>query len=166
MRTMKNLFLFALLLVVIIAIVSSGNLMVLYSLAIINVVVFSFNLLVRRSMAFKPYFLSPFNLFSARFTKAFEVEIPAGLAFAKICEVIAGSGFKLITADKDKLEILAISKPGWQSWGENLYFTLKEREESTLIRFDSAALFQIYTWGKNENNYMVFFGKLEDSFTI
>lgn len=164
MRMLKGIF--VVLVIAAIVAVSSGSMAVIYSLAIINFIIFSFNLLVRRLIAFKPYFLSRFNIFSANFNKEFEVDISADLAFAKILEVIADSGFKLVTADKDKLEILAISKLGWKSWGENIYFTFKGIGESTLISFDSAALFQMYTWGKNEDNYTVFFRKLDESFTI
>ncbi len=164
MRTLKNIF--VVLAIAAFVITLSGNMAVMYSLAIINVVILSFHLLARRSITFKPYFLSRFNIFSAHFNKEFDVEIPADLAFAKIIEVIADSGLKLVTADKDKLEILAISKTSWKSWGENIYFALKETGETTLISFDSAALFQIYTWGKNEDNYAVFFRKLDDSLTI
>lgn len=164
MKTLKGIFFTLVISAIVIA--SSGNMAVIYSLAIINIFILSFNLFVRRLIAFKPYFLSRFNIFSAKFNKEFKVEISADLAFDKILEVIADSGFKLIVADKERLEILAISKLGWKSWGENIYFTLKEIDEGTLISFDSAALFQMYTWGKNEENYTVFFGKLEESFTI
>lgn len=135
-------------------------------LASINLVVLSFNLIVRKKLKFKDYFLSPFNIFSAKFSKDFEVEIPAELAFDKIVEVIAESGFQLITADREQMQILAIARMGIRSWGENVYFSFVEQGEKTLVQFNSAALFQIYTWGKNEQNYSVFFNRLEHSFTI
>lgn len=166
MQTLKNTFIMLAIAVAAIAIILSGNIVVIYSLAFLNVIIFSFHILVRRSIAFKPYFLSRYNIFSANFNKEFKVEISPDLAFAKIVEVIVDSDFKLVATDRDKLEILALSKIGWQSWGENIYFTLKAAGESTLIRFDSSALFQIYTWGKNEKNYTMFFRELEDSFTI
>ena len=162
MRTLKNI----LVVLAIAAFVIASSDTMIFSLALINIIILSFNLLARRSLAFKTYFLSRLNIFSAHFGKKFEVEIPAELAFGKILEVIDDSGLKLVTADKDKLEILAISKLSWKSWGENIYFSLKDTGENTLINFDSAALFQIYTWGKNEDNYAVFLRKLEDSFTI
>lgn len=138
----------------------------LFVLAGFNMVLITFNLLVRKSHYFKHYFLSNFNIFSAKLNKQFEVEIPADLAFEIIKEVIAGSGFKLITENKEKMELLAISKPGWKSWGENIYFTVKENSGVTIVGFASAALFQVYSWGKNEENYSLFFQKLEDSFTV
>lgn len=147
-------------------ILMNGKLLALYIWAGFNAVLLTFNLLVRRSLAFKPWFLSKFNIFSANFSREFEVEIPADLAFDKILEVAAESGFKLAKADKDKLEILAISTTSWKSWGENIYFKIEENAGQTVVRFDSAAIFGIYTWGKNEDNYSVFFEKLEDSFTI
>jgi hypothetical protein len=105
-------------------------------------------------------------MFSAKFSKEITVDIPADLAYDKVIEVIEESGFNLIVADKEKLEILAVSKTSWKSWGENIYFLLEGMDSGTTIKFNSAALFQIYTWGKNEDNYKAFFQKLEESFTI
>jgi len=169
MRFIKHLLVIAVIFIIIFVSKDSSHdshMTILYALAGINVVLICFNLAVRCSLAFKPYFLSPFNIFSAHFKKEFDVEIPADLAFDKIREVIDESGFKQITADKDRLEILAIARPGFRSWGENVYFTLTESGSHTRVRFDSAALFQLYTWGKNEDNYSAFFKKLDDSFTI
>lgn len=135
-------------------------------LAVFNVALLVFHLLVRKSLAFKPYFLSRFNLFSANFHQEFQVEIPAELAFEKICEVVAANGFKLVVVSKDRMEVLAIAGTSWKSWGENIYFRLYSAGDTTMVRFDSAALFQIYTWGKNEDNYRMFFKQLDDSFII
>lgn len=135
-------------------------------LAGFNLLVISFNLLVRKSIRMKPYFLCPSNIFSAKVKKAFDIEIPAELAFHKVIEVMNESNLKLVDKDEHKLEILAISKTSWQSWGENVYISVEENNGNTILHFDSAALFQMFTWGKNEDNYRQFFRKLEDSFTI
>lgn len=164
MRIMKNLM--AIVFILIIIFFGSNNLDLMIALASVNLVIFSFNLIVRKNISFKPYFLSPYNIFSAKYSKDFEVEIPADLAFDKIVEVIAESGFKLITADRERMQILAIASMGMKSWGENIYFGFEEAGDKTIVKFNSAALFQIYTWGKNEKNYSVFFTQLEDSFTI
>ncbi len=164
MKTLKNLLVIGILFALVI--LSSGNMIVLFILAAFNLILLSFNLLARKSIALKPYFLSPYNVFSAKYSKEFKVDIPAHLAFDKILEVIAESGFKLITQDKEQLQILAVSSMGFKSWGENIYFSLKEVNGSTVVQFNSAALFQIYTWGKNEDNYSLFFKKLEESFII
>ncbi len=164
MRKLKNVIVLAV--IACCAILIPENITVLYALAGLIAIMLTFNLLVRRSPYFKPYFLSKINIFSAKSSKKFEVDIPTDLAFDKIKEVIAQSRFKLITEDRNKLEILTISKISWRSWGETIYFTLEETVGKTLVKFDSAALFQIYSWGKNEDNYKVFFEKLEDSFTI
>jgi hypothetical protein len=164
MRIIKNLLVIVFISVVILF--GSKNLVLMTALASVNLVFLSFNLIVRKKISFKPYFLSPYNIFSAKYSKDFEVEIPADLAFDKIVEVIAESGFKLVTADRERMQILAIASMGMQSWGENIYFGFEELGNKTIVKFNSAALFQIYTWGKNEKNYSVFFTQLEDSFTI
>ena len=164
MKNLKNTLLLVLLTVVIFLLSIYGK--GIYILAGINICFVSFNLIVRKSLKFKPYFLSKFNFFSANFNKEIIVELPADLVFEKILEVIDESGFKLVTADKEKLEILAVSQTSWKSWGENIYFSLVERNDLTTIHFDSAGLFAISTWGKNEDNYRAFFDNLEESFTI
>jgi hypothetical protein len=164
MRIIKNLLVIVFISVVIFF--GSKNSVLMTALASVNLVFLSFNLIVRKKISFKPYFLSPYNIFSAKYSKDFEVEIPADLAFDKIVEVIGESGFKLVTADRERMQILAIASMGMQSWGENIYFGLEEVGDKTIVKFNSAALFQIYTWGKNEKNYSVFFAQLEDSFTI
>lgn len=164
MRNLKNVLFLAAIMCG--AMLLPGNNIAMYSFAGIMAIVFTFNLCVRRSLYFKPYFLSKFNIFSAKSGSRFEIDIPVDLAFDKIKEVIADSPLKLIKADRNKHEILAISNISFSSWGENIYFSFEEIENRTIVKFDSAALFQIYTWGKNETNYKVFSEKLEQSFTI
>lgn len=164
MKKLKNVI--ALALIAYGALLLPDHSIVMYSLACLTVLVFGFNLLVRKSLYFKPYFLSKINVFSAQSGNKFVVDIPVDLAFDKIKEVIAESHFKLITEDRNKLELLAISKISWSSWGETIYFTLEESGNKTLVKFDSVALFQVYTWGKNDDNCTLFSEKLENSFTI
>lgn len=135
--------------------------------AVFSLITFTFHLIVRKYISFKPYFLSPYNLFSAKVHKEFIIDIPRDLVFHKLKESIEASKFKLTYDDPEKLQMLAISKTSWKSWGENIYFSLQESgNNDTLVVFDSAALFQIYTWGKNEDNYTKFINELEQSLTI
>ena len=164
MRKLKNII--VLTIITCAAILIPENNIVMYSLACVIPIIFSFNILVRKSLYFKPYFLSKINIFSAKFNSKFQVDIPVDLAFDKIKEVIEESRLKLIIADKDKLEMLAISNISFSSWGETIYVSFEGTGNRTLVKFDSAALFQMYTWGKNEDNSKVFSEKLENSFII
>jgi len=86
--------------------------------------------------------------------------------FEKIIEVIKDSKFKLIEADKDRFELLAITPISFTSWGENLYISFETRGNETIMKFCSSTLFQIYSWGKNEKNFTDLLNEIESSLTI
>ena len=92
--------------------------------------------------------------------------IPRELMFDKIIEVIKDSNFNLINANRDKYEILATTRISWLSWGENLYISFEDKENETIMKFCSATLFQIYSWGKNERNYDNLLKEIEDSLIV
>jgi hypothetical protein len=125
-----------------------------------------FNLLIRKSLSFKSYFTSPFNVLTAKKRSEILFTIPRELMFEKIIEVINDSNFKLINANRDKYEILATTRISWLSWGENLYISFENKENETIMKFCSATLFQIYSWGKNERNYDNLLKEIEDSLTV
>ncbi len=127
---------------------------------------FLFNLTIRNKISFKPYFLSKWNIFSSKYRREIEFDVPKELVFDKLLEVIADSPFTPKYENKDKFEIFATSKFSWSSWGENIYIQLILSKGKTIIKFDSVALFQIFTWGKNENNFDVFLQKLDESLIV
>ncbi len=86
--------------------------------------------------------------------------------FEKLIEVIDDSKFKLIKADKVNHEILAISRISWLSWGENLYISFEDKGDESTIKFCSATLFQIYSWGKNEKNFDDLMKAIDSSLTV
>lgn len=130
------------------------------------IVFFVFNLIIRKSLLYKNYFTSPYNLLTtkARFEKTFD--IPKELMFEKMIEVIDNSKFKLVDTDKNTFEILAISTITFKSWGENLYINFETIENQTILKFCSSTLFQLYSWGKNEENYNALLNEIESSLTI
>lgn len=95
-----------------------------------------------------------------------EFDIPKELVFDKLLEVITDSPFSIKYTNKEKFEILATSKISWFSWGENIYIQLILSKGITIIKFESVAFFQIYTWGKNENNFDEFLQKLDESLIV
>lgn len=127
---------------------------------------FIFNLIIRNSLSFKSYFTSRYNLLTAKFRSEKSYDIPKKLMFEKIIEVINHSDFKLIETDENKLEILAISKITFKSWGENLYFSFEAKGSETIMKFCSSTLLQIYSFGKNEKNYQDLLNKIESSLII
>ena len=54
----------------------------------------------------------------------------------------------------------------FKSWGENIYIDIEEREPGkTKINIISTAL-QVYTWGKNEQNFDKMVLEIEDSLIV
>jgi len=127
---------------------------------------FIFNLIIRKSLSYKNYFTSQYNLFTTKVRSEKLYDIPKELMFEKIIEVINNSAFKLVDSDKDKFEILAISKITLRSWGENLYISFDTKGNETIMKFCSSTLFQIHSWGKNEKNYNDLLNEIESSLII
>jgi hypothetical protein len=127
---------------------------------------FIINLLIRKSLSFKDYFTSKYNLFTTKVWHRKSYDIPKELMFEKVIEVINNSKFKLIEANDDKLGILAISAITFKSWGENLYIGFETKNNETVMNFCSTTIFQIYSWGKNENNYETLLHDIDNSLIV
>jgi hypothetical protein len=127
---------------------------------------FAFNLVIRRSLYFKNYFISPFNLLTTKIRIEKVFDIPEELMFEKMIEVLDHSKFKLVEANKDNSEILAVTKITFKSWGENLYISFETIGDKTIMKFCSVTFFQITSWGKNEKNYDDLLTEIESSLTI
>ena len=138
----------------------------LITLIVLIVGLATFNLIVRNSPAFKPYFTSRFNLFTSKVKSENVYDIPIDLMFEKIIEVINHSKFRLIEADNESFEIMANTTMTFRSWGENIYINFEETEGNTKMKFCSATLFQIHSWGKNEENYHELLNRIENSLIV
>ena len=138
----------------------------LYLIPALIVLFMLFNLIIRKSLSFKKYFTSPLNLLTLKVREEQHFDLDKALMFEKIIEVIEHSPFKLVVADPNRLSILATSSISWKSWGENLYIDLVEEENGCKLLFCSATLFQIYDWGKSEDNFQRLTAEIENSFTV
>lgn len=125
-----------------------------------------FNLINRNSPSFQPYFTSKYNLFTSKFKFEKVYDIPIDLMFEKIIEVMNNSKFRLIRTDHKSFEIMANTKITFKSWGENIYINFEEMNGNTRMKFCSATLFQIYSWGKNEENYNKLLIEIENSLIV
>lgn len=168
MKNLKSLFVVGLIIVISILIglyVQPDN-PLLITLVVLIMGLATFNLIVRNSPVFKPYFTSKFNLFTSKVKFEEVYDIPKELMFEKIIEVINHSKFRLIEADPESSEIMANTKMTLRSWGENIYIRFEETEGNTKMKFCSATLFQIHSWGKNEENYHELLNRIEDSLIV
>jgi len=127
---------------------------------------FIFNSIVRRSLRFKKYFTNPYNFLTSKFSFEKTFDIPKELMFEKVIEVLNGSKFKLIEADKNRFDILAITTISFKSWGENLYISFDSTGNKTTMKFCSVTLLQVYAWGKNKKNYNDLLEQIDSSLTI
>ncbi len=127
---------------------------------------FIVNLIIRKSLTFRTYFTSPINLLTSKVCSEKTFDIPKELMFEKIIEVITHSKFKLVEANNDTFEILAITSISFKSWGENLYIRFESVGNETIMKFCSVTLFQIFSWGKNEKNYDDLLNEIDRSLTI
>ena len=143
-----------------------GNNSIALILAICLFSFFIFNLIIRKIAWFKPYFTSKYNFFSTKFRTNIEFDIPKDLMFNKVIEVIENSKFKIQLVNQDKFEIFATSPMSFKSWGENIYIDFREDDGKTIMNFCSATISQIYSWGKNEQNYDQLIQNIEESLII
>ena len=127
---------------------------------------FLFNLIIRRSLNYKGYFTSKYNVLTQKYRNQKVYPIAKEILFDKIIEVLEDSHFNLKEVDRDRYEILAISPITWKSWGENLYISFESDGDETTMKFCSTTFFQIYSWGKNEENYSSLLNQIENSLII
>lgn len=127
---------------------------------------FLFSFLVRRIEMFKPFFTSKFNLITAKFRKRKEFEISKELLFHKFVEVVENSSFRLVETDEANSRIFAVSQVSGLSWGENIYIDFTVIDGKTILNFCSVTFFQIYSWGKNEQNYSNLLNEFDKSLII
>ncbi len=127
---------------------------------------FIFNLLVRKSVHFKAYFTSPYNIFTSKVRSEISFSISNELMFDKVIEVLSESQFTLVNENRENLSLFATAKISWLSWGENLYIHFEDQKEGSILKFCSASLFQIYSWGKNQRNFQTLIEEIEESLTV
>ena len=168
MRTYKNI---AAVLMIIALSIAAGfvyrNSNQVYQVVLLALVfMFAFSLLARKKAWFKPIITSRYNIFAEKFRYRTEFDFSKSILFHKFVEVLSNSNYKVISADENKGEIFAVSPLSWRSWGENIYIDLSEENGKTVMDFCSACFFQVYSWGRNEQNYNRLLNNFEDSLII
>jgi len=153
--------------VLIARLVKNGGFNIVALVAILILSVFIFNFIIRKKLSFKKYFTSKYNLLTTKvFSEHSYGDVPKEIMFEKMIEVVNNSRFRLVDSDNESLEILATSKTTLFSWDENLYISFEIRRDETIMELCSVTVFQIYAWGKNEENLDSLLAELEDSLII
>lgn len=169
MRTLRDIVL--LLILIAVGILLATNLKfvsedVMKIVVIFGFALFFFNIAVRRILWFRPYYISKFNFLTSKFSYKKMYDLTSDILFLKMIEVLQNSRFKVVKYDEKKGLILAISKMTWTSWGENIYVKLEGSGDITVVKFTSATIFGVYSWGKNKENYNTLLSKFDESLII
>jgi hypothetical protein len=114
---------------------------------------FGFNILVRKIFAFRNYFTSIWNIFTSKTNYEKEFEFSADLLMPKLIEVINESEFSIVEVDSNGKSIFVTSSMSWFSWGENIYIDVIEVNSKGVMKLCSVGFFQMYSFGKNNENY-------------
>lgn len=146
--------------------IEDDNYTVLYSFLAVLVVYQLISFSNRNNLKWKSFYTSPINLLTAKKRESFDFDFSASLLFEKAKEVMLQNGMRIKSTDEQNKIILAVTTISFKSWGENIYVTVNEKgDESSELIYETVA-FQVYTWGKNEDNASDFKNQLEESFII
>jgi hypothetical protein len=140
---------------------------VIFAVFIVLVVIFQMCSFSGRSkLSWKRFYTSSFNILTTKNTLKLDFEFDQKTLFEKAKEVLITNGYKHLIIDESRKLILVKERISFKSWGENIYVTIlgKDNGNSELV-YESVA-FQIYTWGKNEDNGTKFLANMEESFII
>ena len=129
-------------------------------------VVLIFNFSIRKRIQFKSYFLNPWNfLVSTQFSNQ-NTEISPGLMYEKMLEVVQDSNYRVRDSNPLKKSIFLTTPISLKSWGENIYIDINESNlGKSTIKITSVAL-QVYSWGKNQQNFEKLILEIEESLII
>jgi hypothetical protein len=119
----------------------------------------------RYKKAAKKVLLSTVNFFSSKSTKRIEVDLSPDLLFDKVLSEIKTSGEKIRYVDSTERSILVSTKINFRTWGENIYFDIIDKGDTSELLIQSACP-QIISYGKNDENIIRLVHNIEDSFTI
>jgi hypothetical protein len=127
---------------------------------------FVFNMIARKSLLFKPYFTSKYNFMLECQKENFRYDLSKDLMFAKLIELVNDSSLKLAQHNEENGQILATTSLSFKSWGENIYFTLVQKDTYTEVTIEMTTISQVSSWGKNRANYKTILNQFEESLTI
>lgn len=163
MRDLKNILIFALLIVATTALAMYRIKFVPYAIG----GVFLIHLFLRKKTWAYGYLSSPLNIFTSKRTFEKEYDMSASILYDKMKEVIPASRFKLFYKDPERCLLFATSSMTWFSWGENLYINIIDRGDKSTMKLTSVGFFQLsYSFGKNEQNYNRLMSQFEESLII
>ena len=129
-------------------------------------VVLIFNYSIRKKIRYKSYFLNPWNfLVSAQFSNQ-NTEISSELMYEKMLEVVRDLNYQVQNSNLLKKSIFITTPISFKSWGENIYIDIDETNSGkSIINITSASL-QVYSWGKNKQNFDKLILEIEESLII
>ena len=137
-----------------------------YIFILILITPFINNIIIRKYHWSKDYFIHPLIFLTEHVEYSKKYDLSQKLLFDKIFEVIDNSNYKVIYVYKNKMEINAITKTTFSSWGENFYIYFHEEKTKTKMIIHSVTVYQITSWGKNQRNINNFINHIDSSLII
>jgi hypothetical protein len=93
-------------------------------------------------------------------------DLPADLLFNRVKELYEKDKKINVVLNEEKREILVVTGFSWITWGENIYIDVVENgEDSSTLNFCSVT-FQMFSWGKNQENFENFQKQMEVALTV
>jgi hypothetical protein len=93
-------------------------------------------------------------------------EISPGLMYEKMLEVVQDSNYRERDSNPLKKSIFLTTPISLKSWGGNIYIDINESNlGKSTIKITSVAL-QVYSWGKNQQNFEKLILEIEESLII
>ena len=121
---------------------------------------------IRKHHWAEPYFTNPYNFFTEKVRFSKEYDMPKNLLLEKITEIINESEFKIINIDDESYKIAAIGSLSHNTFGENLYISLSEKEKNTNMNICCTTIHAVSSWGRNRKNINNLIQQMEESLII
>ena len=86
--------------------------------------------------------------------------------YEKMLEVVRDLNYQVQNSNLLKKSIFITTPISFKSWGENIYIDIDETNSGkSIINITSASL-QVYSWGKNKQNFDKLILEIEESLII
>ena len=133
--------------------------------ALLPVALLIYQRIFRHKKSTKSMLLSPINIFSSKSSKTIGSELDADLLLEKVLLEINKVGLTTQYVDRGEKSILVSTAMNMRTWGENIYFDIIDKGETSDLLIQSASP-QVLSFGRNDENIERLVQNIEDSFTI
>lgn len=124
-----------------------------------------FNRIARHYSWSRSIFESRLNIYTSIYTDHMIIDLPLDDSYDKFLEVIENTELRIQKSDTKTHQIVALTRAGWTTVGENLYFKFTQKGEKTKLQFQSVS-FKIFDRNTHIKNLHAIINQFEESLTI